>query len=129
MVINAPLIEAGQESVDALDWVPCICYPIQFKKNEFQIQALINSDGEINVITLGHASKLGLKIYFTDVKARKIKSSTFKILEIILTSLQVKDTLKRAWFFEKTFLLTDLSIKIVLKMLFLTLSIANIKFA
>ena len=48
------------------------------------------------------------------------------MFEMVLASFQVEDKLRRPWFFQETFLLADLSIEIVLKMPFLTLSNANI---
>ena len=48
---------------------------------------------------------------------------------MVLASFQVKDTLGKAQFFQKTFLLADPSIEIVLGMLFLTLNNAKIKLA
>ena len=123
------MIEASQEDVVVLDWVFCIYYPIWFKKNEIQVQALINSGSEVNAMTPGYASKLGLKIRPTNVGAQKIDGSTLKTFGMVLASFQVEDTLKRAQFFQKRFLLADLSIKVVLGMPFLTFSNANVKFA
>ena len=60
------MTEASQEDV-VLDWVPCICYPIWFKKNE--VQALIDSSSEINAMTLEYTLKLGLKVRPTNVGA------------------------------------------------------------
>ena len=48
---------------------------------------------------------------------------------MVLASFQVEDTLRRARFFQETFLLVDLSIEVVLGMPFLFLSNADIKFA
>ena len=48
---------------------------------------------------------------------------------MVLASFQIKDKLGRARFFQKTFLLTDLNIEVVLRMPFLTLSNADIQFA
>ena len=45
---------------------------------------------------------------------------------MVLASFQMEDKLGRARFFQETFLLADLSVKVVLKMSFLTLSNANI---
>ena len=117
---------ASQEYVVVLNWVPYICYLIWFKKSKVQIQALINSGKKINAIISGYASKLGLKICFTDDGAQKIDDSTFKIFGIVLASFQMKDKLGRAWFFQETFLLADLSIEIVLHIPFLTFSNVNI---
>ena len=52
-----------------LDWVPCICYPIWFKKSKVQIRALINSGSEINAMTPEYFLKLGRKIRPTNVGA------------------------------------------------------------
>lgn len=50
-----------------LDWVFCIYYAILFKENK--IQAQINLSSKINVITLGYALKLELKICFINIRA------------------------------------------------------------
>ena len=78
---------------------------------------------------LRYALKLGLKVCFINVGAQKIDGSTLETFEIVLASFQVEDMLEKAQFFQKTFLLADLSIQVVLGMLFLILSNADIKFA
>ena len=126
------LLMAGASMEDkplALDQVPCIYYPIWFKKSEVQVQALIDSGSKVNAMTPGYTSKLGLKVCPTNGGAQKIDDSTLKTFEIVLASFQVENTLGRAQFFQETFLLTDLSIEVVLGMPFLTLTNANIKFA
>ena len=125
---SAPVTEASQEDV-ILDRIPCICYPIRFKKSEVQVQALLNSGNEVNAMTPGYASKLGLKVRPTDVGAQKIDDSILETFEIVLASFQVKDKLRKPRFFQETFLLIDLNVKVVLGMPFLTLSNANIQFA
>ena len=77
----------------------------------------------------GYILKLGLKIRLTNVKAQKIDGSTFETFEIVLASFQIENTLEKTQFFSKIFLLADLSVEVVLRMPFLTLSNANIKFA
>lgn len=59
--------KASKKDDVALDWVPCIYYLIRFKKNE--VQALINSGNEINMITLVYILKLGLKVCCINVGA------------------------------------------------------------
>lgn len=81
----------------ALDLVPCIYYPIWFKKNK--IWTLINLASEVNTITLRYIAKLDLKICSTNIGAQKIDSSTLKIFEIFLTSFQKKDKLGLAQYF------------------------------
>ena len=80
-------------------------------------------------MTLGYISKLGLKVCSTNIGVQKIDGFTLKTFEMVLTSFQVKDTLGKARFFQEIFLLMDLSIEIGLKMPFLSLNNANIKFA
>ena len=75
---------------------------------------------------LGYALKLGLKIRPNNNKVQKIDNSTFEMFGIVLASFQVEDKLKKVCFFQKTFLLADFSIGLVLEMLFLTLSNADI---
>ena len=113
----------------ALDRVPCIRYPIWFKKSKVQVQALINSGSEVNAITPEYASKLGLKVRPTNVGAQKIDGFTLETFGIVLASFQVEDKLGRTRYFQETFLLADISVEMVLGMLFLTFSNANIQFA
>lgn len=69
---------------------------------------------------------LGFQVCQTNIKAQQIDSSTFKIFKMILASFQIENNLKRVWFFQQTFLLTDTSIEIILKMLFFILSNVDI---
>ena len=112
-----------------MDWVFYICYPIWFKKSKIQVQILIDFGSKINTITLEYVLKLDLKVCLTNVKAQKIDNSTFKTFKIVLTSFQIENMLQSAKFFQETFLLVDLNIKIVLEIPFLTFNNANIKFA
>ena len=90
--------------------ISCICYLIWFKKKKIQIQALIDSNSKVKAMTLGYALKLNLKVCFTNIRLQKIDGSTLKMLEIVLASFQVEDMFKKAWFFQKIFLLADLSV-------------------
>ena len=78
------MTEANQENVVVLDWVPCICYPIWFKKNE--VQALIDSGSKVNVMTPKYALKLGLKVRPTDVGVQKIDGFTLEMFRMVLAS-------------------------------------------
>ena len=49
--------------------------------------------------------------------------------DVVLAAFQGKDKLDRAWYFQKTFLLADTIMEVLLKMPFLTFSNANIQFA
>ena len=70
--------------------------------------------------------KLGLKVCFTNVGAQKIDGSTLKTFEMILASFRIEDILGRAQFFQETFLLADISAEVVLRILFLVFSNADI---
>ena len=51
----------------ALQKILCIHYLIRFKKKK--VQALIDSGSEVNAMTPAYASKLGLRVYRTDIGA------------------------------------------------------------
>ena len=57
-----------------------------------------------------------------------IDGSTFKTFQIVLASFQVEEKLRRARFFQKTFLLADTSVEVVLGMPYLTLNNTDIHF-
>ena len=77
-------------------------------------------------MTPAYASRLGLRVQRTNIGAQKIDGSTLKTFGMVLASFQVEDKLGRARFFQKTFLLANISAMVVLSMHFLTLSNANI---
>ena len=79
-------------------------------------------------MTSAYASKLGLQVRHTDVGAQKIDGSTLQTFGMILANFQVEDKLGRTRFFQETFLLADISVELVLGMLFLTLSNAEVQF-
>lgn len=64
----------------------CIYYLLHFKKDGLKIQALIDSDNEVNKMAPAYAAKLGLKIEPTNIKGQKINNSTFKMFDIVLAS-------------------------------------------
>ena len=113
-----------------LDRVPCICYLVQFRKDKDKdVLALLNSGNEVNTITPAYAAHLGLQVRITDVSAQKIHRSSLATYNMVITIFQSIDKLCRCWFFQETFLLANISLEVVLGMLFLTLSNADIQFA
>lgn len=64
--------------------------------------------------------KLGLKVCFTNIKAQKTDDSIFKIFKIVLASFKVENKLGRPQFFQKSFLLVNISRKIMLDIFFIT---------
>lgn len=66
-----------------------IYYLIQFKKNK--LKNPINLGSKVNIIILTNIVKLSLKIYFINIKAQKIDGFIFKMFEIVLVGLYIKD--------------------------------------
>ena len=129
------LVSATSTSVtgareEALKRVPCIYYLVQFKKDtsKAQVQALINSGSEVNTIHPTFAKQLGLPIRPTDIGAQEIDGTTLDTHKMVVAAFSVVDKANRVRFFEETFLVANVSPKVVLGMLFLTLSIADVDF-
>ena len=112
----------------ALERVSYICYLVQFKKDKTPLQPLINLGSEINAMYLSFAKQLGLLIRLTDVRAQKIDGTTLETHEIVVAVFSVVDKVNRERFFEESFLVDNVSPDIVLGMLFLTLSNADVDF-
>ena len=115
---------------ETLECVFYIHYPVQFKKNtnKTQVQALTNLGIEINVIHLTFAKQLDLPIRPIDVEVQKIDGSTMDIYKMVIAAFSIMDKANQVRFFEKTFLVANVSPKVVFGMLFLILSGANIDF-
>ena len=52
-----------------LEWVPYIYYLLYFWKDTTGVRALIDLGSDVNTRTPVYISKLGLKIYLTNVRA------------------------------------------------------------
>ena len=78
---------------------------------------------------LANAIKLGFYTKKINVRVQKIHGSYLDILRMIIIDCLVKNKLKRVWFFQEIFLLTNISLEILLGMLFFTFSSANILFS
>lgn len=77
-------------------------------------------------MSLGYILKLSLKVYLTNFEAQKIDDFTFKTFKIVPAKVQVEKKLEKICFFQETFLLTNISMEVVLRMLFVTFSNAKI---
>lgn len=73
--------------------------------------------------------KLGINIEKTNVEAYKIDSLPLEIYGIVLAVFSPQDWLMRVRFLEKTFLLVNISLEMLLGMFFLSLGNTNVKFA
>ena len=113
-----------------LDRVPCIHYLMQFPKSKgATIQALIDLGSEVNIMTPAYAKQLGLQVQKTDIRAQKIDNLLLRTFRMVIAGFQVEDKLDRAHFFQESFLVANISMKVVLGMPFLTFSNVDIQFA
>ena len=126
LATSLPITEASKEDEVVLKRIPCIYYPLYFRKNTAKVKTLLNSGSEVNTMTLIYTAKLGLKVRRINVGAQKIDGSTLKTFEIVLVSFKIEDKLEKARFFQETFLLADVSMEVMLGMHFLALSNADI---
>ena len=75
-----------------------------------------------------YAAKLGLRPRPININAQKINDSALMSPNMTSASFLFQDSQGKVWFFEKTFLLANTSIEVVLGMLFLALSNADVEF-
>ena len=108
--------------------VPYIRYSITFRKKSVFMSALLDSGSEVNAIYLTLTQKLGLSIRPTDVGAQKIDNTMLDTFKMVVSAFLVTDKANQVRFFEKTFLVANVSPEVVLGMLFLTLSGADVDF-
>ena len=106
--------------------VPCIYYPINV--GEKSVLALFNSSNEINAIYPAFAKELGLSIRPTDVRAQKNDGTTLEIYGMVVAVFSMENKANPVRFFEETFLVVNVSLEVVFRMPFLTLSGADIDF-
>lgn len=92
------------------------------------MQALLDFRSKVNAMNPVYAAKLVLITRKIDVSAQKIDGSVITY-GMAIASFPLQDKLGKGRFLKKTFLLTDTSMKVVLGMLFLSFSNANIWFA
>ena len=115
--------------MEALKRIPYIHYPVQFKKDTVEVQALIDSESEVNAMVSAYAKKMGLWVWKTDLGIQKNDGSTLETYNMVIADFQVQDKFGKARFFQETFLIADTSVKVVLGMSFLTLRKVEVDFA
>ena len=93
------------------------------------MRALIDSGSKVNAMHPAYNTKLGLRTRKIDVGAQKIDGSHLDIFGMFIVDCSVKNKLGRVQYFQKTFLLANIDLEVVLEMLFLTFSKADIRFA
>ena len=125
-VTVARVKKVGENLGANLARVLCICYSINFGKKS--VSALLDSGSEVNAVHPVFVKELGLLIRLIDVGAQKIDGIMLKIYGMVVAAFLVEDKTNRVSFFEKTFLVTNVSPEVVLGMLFLILSGADVDF-
>ena len=90
--------------------------------------ALFDLGSKVNGVHSAFAKELGLLIRLTNIRAQKIDGTTLDIYKMLVAVFLVKDKANRVGFFKETFLVANVSSEIVLGMLFLILSDANVDF-
>ena len=93
------------------------------------MRALIDSGSKVNAMYPTYATKLGLHARKIDLGAQNIDGSYLDTFEMVIADCSVKNKLGRVRFFQKTFLLANIGLEVVLGMPFLTLSKADVRFA
>ena len=79
-------------------------------------------------MSLAYAKRLGLKTQKTNVKAQKIDGSAIETFGMMIADFQVEDKGSRPRFFQETFLVANTKFEVILRMLFLKLSNADVSF-
>lgn len=115
-------------SILILKYVSYIHYPVRFRKNWNNIKTPINSSSEVNIIYLAYAKKIGLFVKKTDISAQKIDDFALATFDIVIAAFLVNDKDRKVKFFKKIFLLANISLEVVLGMLFLILSNVDVRF-
>ena len=78
-----------EDSGTNLARVPCIRYPITFRKQS--VSALLDSGSEVNGIDPTFAKELGLPIRPTDIGAQKIDGTTLDTYGMVVAAFSVTD--------------------------------------
>ena len=79
-------------------------------------------------MSLAYAKRCCLKTCKTNIKAQKIDDSALETFGMMIANFQVKDKGGRPKFFQETFLVTNTKFEVILGMLFLKLSNADVSF-
>ena len=89
---------------------------------------MLNSKSKVNAIYSNFANKLGFSIRPTDVETQKIDGTMLDTYKMVVVVFLVIDKANQVRFFEKIFLVLNVSLKVVLGMVFLTLSNSDVNF-
>ena len=93
------------------------------------MQALIDLESEVNAIHPSFAKQLGLFMRLIYVEAQKIDGTMLDIHGMVAAVFSVVNKANQVRFFEKTFLVANVSLEVVFEIPFLTLRDANVDFS
>ena len=82
----------------------------------------------MNAISQAFAYQLSLKIRKINIGGQKIDNTTLETYGILVSTFFMSDKDNKERFFEKNFLLADVNLDIVFKILFLTMNNVDIDF-
>ena len=113
----------------------CIKYPIAFPGGITQdglvvklVLALFDSGSEVNAMHPVFVKELGLVVQTTNISTQKIDGTTLETYGMVVAAFSVTDQANKVKFFEKTFLIANVSSDMVLRIPFLTLSNVDVNF-
>lgn len=113
--------EASMENtLRPLKIVLYIHHLLYLQKNLYKNRVLINLDNKVNIMILAYAAKLGFKLQKINIRVQKIDGSIFNTFKMVLNNFQIENKLGKAGFFRKTFLVADITLELILGILFLT---------
>ena len=126
---SALMTDTSSEGI--FEQVLCILYSVSFcqknsKDKNKNIRALISSGSEINIMHSAYAIKLDLHITKINIATQKMNGSHLNIFGMVIADYSVKDKFGKVQFFQKNFLLANISLELILGIFFLFLDRANI---
>ena len=89
---------------------------------------MIDSDSEVNAMTLAFTAKLGFSTQQTNIGAQKINIFPLKTYGMTIVRFSIQDELGKIRFFKGIFLLADTSMDVFLGMSILSLSNAEVQY-
>ena len=111
------------EKKEELERVSYIWYSVTFKD---ETEALFDLESEVNAMSQVFTYQLDLDIWKTNVSTQKINNTFLETYKMVVSNSSVVDKDARKRFLEKSFLLANVKLEIVLEILFLIMKNANV---
>ena len=92
------------------------------------MSAFLGLGSKVNIMYPTFIKKLGLVIKSINISIQKIDDTIFKTYKIVVAVFSVINCINKIRFFKKIFLVANISLDVIFKILFLTLNGANIDF-